>query len=146
MVLMLLGDGELKEAVEEVVEKLGLSNSVIFTGNVTPVAPYYQMFDVLLFPSRYEGMPGTVVEAEAAGLPSLISDRITSQVGITKLVKYMSLDDSVDAWAQELIRMAEAENDRTLVQTFDGQNLNETLYDVNRQVEYYRELYGCLAD
>lgn len=140
-ILMLLGDGELRSEIENLVADKGLSEDVIFTGNMSPVAPFYQAFDVLLFPSHYEGMPGTVVEAQGAGLPSLISDKITSQVGITKLVKYMELNGDVEAWARTLIAMAEADNDRSNVVTFNGERLSDTLYDVNRQVEFYTKVY-----
>ena len=60
----------MREDIESYVKELAkgnpkLSDRVIFTGNQTPVHPYYQAFDTLLFPSIYEGMPGTVIEAQA---------------------------------------------------------------------------------
>jgi len=140
--LMLLGDGELRESIADKVASLAITDNVTFTGNITPVAPFYQAFDALLFPSNYEGMPGTVVEAQAAGLPSLISDRITPQVGVTPLVTYMSLDDSIDDWADKLINLLMADNDRLHVLTYDGLPLGETLYDVNKQVIFYNKLYA----
>ena len=163
-VLMLLGDGELRSQIEEKVERLGISADVIFTGNIAPVAPYYQAFDMLIFPSHYEGMPGTVVEAQAAGLPCIISDKITPQVGVTDLVTYMSLDVSMEEWISAILEKAtscrtpseEKEtaksedrqsceekfyDSRMNVKNKEGLPLSETLYDVNEQVKYYRELY-----
>lgn len=141
-VLMLLGDGELRGHIESMAQEMGIEENVIFTGNITPVAPYYHAFDVLLFPSHYEGMPGTIVEAQAAGLESLISDKITSQVGVTDIVTYMSLDESVEKWADCLLELALKKNDRDKVRTKEGKALTETMFDVNRQVEYYTQLYS----
>jgi len=141
-ILMLLGDGELRSSIETKVSALNLNDNVIFTGNMTPVAPFYQAFDILLFPSHYEGMPGTVVEAQAAGLPSLISDKITSQVGITSLVTYKSLEEPVSEWIDVLLSIVGSPNDRSQVLTFDGKRLSDTMYDVNKQVEYYTDLYN----
>lgn len=140
-VLMLLGDGELKQTIMAKADAMGLKDDVIFTGNITPVAPYYQAFDVLLFPSHYEGMPGTVIEAQAAGLKSLISDKITRQAGITSLVIYKSLADDAHSWAEQLMKMLAEEHDRSDVTTLEGGRLSDTMYDVYSQVNYYTEMY-----
>lgn len=133
-VLMLLGDGPLRENIEKLVTEVGLNDKVIFTGNVTPVAPYYSLFNSIIFPSHYEGMPGTIVEAQAAGVPCLISDTITRQVKATDLVEFMSLDKSPEEWAKAAL-MQQSHNRR------GDKPLRETLYDVNQQVEYYMNLY-----
>lgn len=140
-ILMLLGDGELKEKIEEKAVSLGIKEDVIFTGNKTPVAPFYQAFDILLFPSFYEGMPGTVVEAQASGLKCLISDRITSQVGVTDLVEFMSLDKSSKAWADKLEEMLHLSIRRDEVFSKEGKPLYKTMFDVNMQKDFYKELY-----
>lgn len=134
--LMLVGDGSLRTEIEGKVSNLGLSDRVIFTGNQSPVAPYYSAFDILLFPSHYEGMPGTVVEAQASGLPCIISDAITKQVIITDLVRVMSLKDSVDNWVEAIKTMLSKYSDRNV-----DEELESTMYDVNMQVDYYSELY-----
>ena len=55
--------------------------------------------DVFVFPSFYEGMPNTVIEAQATGLPCIISDTITKEADVTGIVKYMTLKDSYKKWA-----------------------------------------------
>lgn len=142
--LMLVGDGTLRAEIEAKVAALGLADKVISTGNQSPVAPYYQAFDLLFFPSHYEGMPGTVAEAQAAGLKCLISDAITDQVVFTDNVTMMSLDESASVWANKIKRLAENGSDadlRKVVKTLSGKPLDETLYDVGMQVEYYGKLY-----
>lgn len=135
-VLMLLGDGPLKEETEQKARQLGIADKVIFLGNRTPVAPFYQAFDFFLFPSRFEGLPGTVVEAQAAGITCLISDTITKQVKATDLVTFMSIEKSAKNWADEVIRLYEQQDDKT-----GNYDLTATNYDVNNQVAFYIEMY-----
>ncbi len=152
--LMLVGDGELRPKMEEKARELGIADDVIFTGDKKPISPYYQAFDLFLFPSRYEGMPGTVVEAQATGLPCLISDAITSQVTFTGMVKAMPLSRPADRWARMLIRMCDlcgsTAADRAItrgnVKTLSGEAMSKSMYDVRQQVEFYEKLYGLTDD
>lgn len=146
--LFLAGDGERREEMTRLAQEMGLGSSVIFAGNISDTPPIYDAFDCLLFPSRYEGMPGTVVEAAASGLSCLISDSITSQVVITDSVVAMSLERSASEWAGELMRLIEADRmrDRGAVVCKDGRDLADTMYDVNCQVDYYMTLYGEKQD
>lgn len=102
-VLLLAGVGELESAVREKVKSLGLEERVIFLGRREDVPDLLSAFDVLLFPSFHEGMPNVVIEAQAAGLPCVIADTITSQADITGLVKYLPLSLSADEWADEVL-------------------------------------------
>lgn len=99
-VLMLLGEGSGMAQAKEQAKELGVSEDVLFMGNQKKVEEYYQAFDFFLFPSRFEGLPGTVVEAQAAGLRCLISDRITPEVGLSELVCFESIEKSADVWAE----------------------------------------------
>ena len=142
-VLMLLGDGPLRGEIEEKAKRLGVYDKIIFAGNQTPAAPFYQAFDYFLFPSRFEGMPGTVVEAQAAGLKCLISDSVTKQVKATDLVTFLSLEQPAKVWADEMIRQTQEEADRNGKRNPAAEcyNLASTNYDVNNQVRFYEELY-----
>lgn len=97
--LLLLGEGALMEPAKALCRELGVDQDVIFAGNCGNVEAYYNAMDLFCFPSRFEGLPGTVVEAQANGLPCLVSDRITREVGITELVRYESIDASPQNWA-----------------------------------------------
>lgn len=101
--LILVGSGELKEEINEKVQKLNLLEKVIFTGVRADVSGILSALDVFVFPSFYEGMPNTVIEAQATGLPCIISDTITREANITGLVKYKSLQSSEEEWANEAI-------------------------------------------
>lgn len=98
--LLLLGDGELRQKCEKKVKQLGIGDKVLFLGNQSDPENYYQAMDFLLFPSIYEGMPGTVIEAQASGLPCLVSDTVTQEVKYSNLVTFKSLKDSKEEWAK----------------------------------------------
>lgn len=98
------GNGELLEETKEYVKTLGLADKVLFLGNRSDVNKLLSAFDVLVFPSLYEGMPNVVIEAQASALPCLISDTITSEADITGLVKYYPLEKSSKEWADEAVK------------------------------------------
>ena len=81
-VLVMVGEGQLREENENKVAQLGLRDCVRFLGLRNDVNRLYQAFDLFLFPSLWEGLPLTGVEAQAAGLPVLMSDVITPEVYI----------------------------------------------------------------
>ena len=64
--------------------------------------------DVFVFPPLYEGMPNTVIEAQATGLPCIIADTITREADITGLVQYLSLETPADTWADRALEAAKA--------------------------------------
>ena len=135
--LMLLGDGPRRAEMEAKVRELGVENAVVFAGNKNPVAPFYQAFDAFLFPSRFEGMPGTVVEAQAAGLPCLVSDSVTPQVKATELVAFLPLAKGVQEWTDGLLNHVE----NCKAKGMEVTDLSDTNYDVNYQVKKYEEFY-----
>ncbi len=78
--LVLIGDGALKKKVIDFAERLNLSDKVLFLGKREDMPSMFSALDVFLFPSHYEGFPNAVLEAQACGLPALISDAITKEV------------------------------------------------------------------
>lgn len=105
-VLALIGKGELEDEVRKQVRGLGLEDKVLFLGNRFDVERYYQAFDYFVFPSTFEGLPGSVVEAQASGLRCLVSDKVTREVALTDLVTYKSIEEPADSWAAEIMRNA----------------------------------------
>lgn len=73
--LCLIGDGELRPEMEQLVEKLGIQNAVVFQGSQSNVHPFLNQADAFLLPSNYEGMPMTIIEAMATGLP-IVATRV----------------------------------------------------------------------
>lgn len=101
--LILVGDGELRDSIEKKVCDLGLSDSVIFTGIRSDVPHLLQAMDIFLFPSRYEGLPVILIEAQTSGLNCLISETITKDVEITNSLQYLPISESPKLWAKELL-------------------------------------------
>lgn len=112
-VLLLVGCGELENEVRKKIKELGLENNVIFAGVRSDVPQLLSAMDVFVFPSFYEGMPNTVIEAQATGLPCVIADTITKEADITGLVQYLPLSNSAEEWAQVAIRAISKERKNT---------------------------------
>ncbi len=102
-VLLLVGDGELRSSMEEKAKAMGLEDRVMFTGVRSDVCDLMQAMDVFVFPSRYEGLPVSLVEAQAAGLPCIISDRVPDACMLTDLAQKVSLEDSVQQWTERIL-------------------------------------------
>lgn len=134
-VLLLLGAGALMEQIKARVEEAGLSDVVMFLGNQANVSPYYQAMDYLVFPSLFEGLPGTIVEAQTAGLKCLISDTITKEVHITELVEAYSLDKPATEWAEYVLENCGYERRCRL------SDVEKCGFDIGAQIGRYRELY-----
>ncbi len=109
-ILVMIGKGEMMVEIKQKATKLGLDNHVRFLGSRGDVNQLYSAFDALLFPSYYEGLPVTLVEAQAADLPCLISDAITTETDINPNLCRMCLSNSSEEWAMKLGEMVENRN------------------------------------
>ena len=100
--LLLVGDGELKKETEELAAEHGLSESIIFLGNRRDANELFQAMDVFVLPSHYEGLPVVAVEAQAAGLPCVMSDNITDEAVLSHDASQLSLDSPLHDWVTRL--------------------------------------------
>jgi glycosyltransferase involved in cell wall biosynthesis len=107
---LLIGDGPLREQITREVERRRLSGSFTIVSDTSSVASYMTgAMDCFILPSRYEGLGLVAVEAQAAGLPCLLSDRIPSEAVVDpSLVQVLSLEDPTMAWVGALLRLREA--------------------------------------
>lgn len=131
--LLLIGKGELEEILKTRINSLGLKDAVIFGGVRTDIPDILSAMDIFVFPSLYEGMPNTVIEAQAVGLPCLISNTITKEADITGLVKYLSLSN-LNEWIQEIEKIAELKHVDTKY------ILKEKKYDIESQAKEFVRL------
>jgi glycosyltransferase involved in cell wall biosynthesis len=104
--LLLVGTGEDKDLICNWIDELGLNEKVILAGQRFDIPQILSAMDVFVFPSLHEGMPNTVIEAQATGLPCIIADTITPEADITGLVKYLPLSLSASDWATEALAVA----------------------------------------
>ena len=107
-VLLLVGKGEREQEIRLEADRLGIADAVVMTGVRSDVPRVLSAMDVFVFPSLYEGMPNTVIEAQATGLPCVIADTITREADVTGLVTYLSLSDSPSLWAETALSAREA--------------------------------------
>lgn len=118
--LILVGDGPLRNKIEKQIKSEKMEKSIMLLGKRADSENLYQAFDLLLFPSLFEGMSLVTLEAQAEGLPILCSDTIDKKTDITKTIKFMSLRKSPKQWAEEIERMDKKrknENNTILSQT-----------------------------
>ncbi len=130
-----VGEGSL-EQLKCTAEKLGISGKVSFLGYREDVSDILQAGDVFVFPSLYEGFPGAVLEAEASGLPCVISDSITQEVVVASNVKRLPLDRGAAYWADEILKTESTDRKE------GHKNVIAAGYDVNesvKKVESYLE-------
>ena len=103
--LLLVGDGYLREECEKRIKQLHLNEDTFFTGVRSDVNRLLQGMDIFVFPSLFEGLPVTLVEVQASGLPCVISDKVPSESIMTKdLVTVKRLDESSEEWAEHIIK------------------------------------------
>lgn len=126
--LMLVGDGELRGEIEAKIDALGIKEKVMMLGVRSDANRLWQAMDCFVFPSFHEGLPVTVVEAQAAGLPCIVSDTITDEVCLTDLVQKMTIEGSPEAWADAVVALsgAEARRGRAEEVKAAGYDINET--------------------
>lgn len=132
---ILIGDGPLRDLIKQEIIKLKLENDVILTGSIKNVNEVLMALDVFVFPSKHEGLPISVLEAESSGLPCLLSDRITKDVAMTNGVKYISLETSYDDWAEEAIHSKKA--DRTEYNKI----MSQSKFDINKSTTIVFDIY-----
>ncbi len=133
-VLLIVGDGDLRQEVENKINELGIADSVMMLGSRGDVAELLQAMDVFVFPSRWEGLPVTVVEAQAAGLPCFISDTITRDVNTSPLVTYLPIHNGASIWVDTLLK-ADIERQNVI------ENIKAAGFDVTESARMLTEFY-----
>lgn len=134
-ILVLVGDGELREKIEKKATELGIKDSIIFTGVRSDVADIMQAMDCFVFPSLYEGLPVTLIEAQAAGLHCVVSEKVSVECNKTGLVERVSLDEPKEIWAECILNKI----------GLNRQNATEMIkkagYDININVQQLQNYY-----
>lgn len=134
-VLLLVGEGKLLEEIKQQVRNLQIEKKVIFTGLRSDIPELLQTMDVFLFPSIYEGLPVSIVEAQAAGLPCLISDKVPIECKKTKLVEQVSLEKSEEEWAEKVLEASEIKKYNSL------EEIKRAGFDIIENVKQLQNFY-----
>ncbi len=104
--LLLVGDGPIRENLLQQARERDLEEEVVFVGAVANTAPYYAAMDCFVFPSQCEGFGIAALEAQASGLPCLLSDAVPSDVVVSEQVRRIPTDDA-KVWAATCVKCAQ---------------------------------------
>ncbi|MBR2798475.1 MAG: glycosyltransferase [Clostridia bacterium] len=142
--LLLVGEGVLFDQIRQKAERLGLADAVIFYGASNDVGALMQGMDLFALPSHFEGLPVVGVEAQAAGLPVLFSDRVTRQAGLTAHVRFLPIDaPAVEAWGAAARDVAgkPASN-----RAGDCEQVRKAGFTIQDTVRAFLTLYGAIPE
>lgn len=134
--LVLVGDGPLLGKMKEYAAKLGISEQVYFLGSRNDVKSLLGIFDAFIFPSKFEGLPNAVVEAQASGLRIVTSAIVTRSVDVTGNIRFLDLNASLEDWISAI---------DWLLQDYDRgaarRKIVNTKFDINLSADKLRMIY-----
>ena len=135
--LLLVGEGSLRNEIEQLTEQLNLKNRVLFYGSSNHVERLLQAIDVFVLPSHFEGLPIVGVEAQASALPIVFSDKITSEAAITSNTSFLPIDssDCYKIWADKILEYKNVRRESTLDQ------MKKAGFDIGSTVAAFMKLY-----
>lgn len=134
--LVMIGNGELYEDIVKEIKTKNIQNNVILTGAVDNVNEWMSALDCLLMPSLFEGLPFVLVEAQAAGLPCVVSAAVSREANLTGIVEYLELTERTDIWANKILEACRKERLDTTQQLIDaGYSVKDTARLVSSIIE-----------
>ena len=133
--LMLIGQGPLKEEMEQKVKDLGIEDSVMFLGQKADANKYYQAMDLFLFPSLYEGLGMVFVEAQSAALPSVASTEVPVIAQVSDRAYFIGLDQPIKVWTDKI---KEVINQDRIV---DTKRIKDAGYDIVTEAKKLEQKY-----
>lgn len=132
-VLLIVGDGEERENIENLCRKLGVFENVIFTGIRKDVENLLNAMDIFVFPSLHEGLPMTLVEAQATKLPCLVADTVSDYAKMNSNFEFFSLEKSAKEWAEKAVELYDENKNRIeisnekVIENYDIKNIAKQL-------------------
>lgn len=134
--LLMIGQGETETEIQAQIEALGIRERVIWIRQSREVNRYMQAMDVFVMPSLFEGLPFVLVEAQAAGLPCVLSDTIQSDSRINSNVVFLSLSEPDTVWAEAIRRLSTEERiDRV-------KTVQDAGYDIQTTIQQLEKIYN----
>lgn len=133
--LILVGELFDKKPVDEKIEQHNLQGKVIFTGSRKDVAKFYQAMDIMIFPSLHEALPLSLIEAQASGLPCLVSDTVTDEVKFNKNLEFMPLASSAALWAEKALSLLKIKRENVSIDDLCK------VYDINSVSHQLEQIY-----
>lgn len=141
--LVLVGEGELREKIEEQAKDLMIDDKVIMLGARNDVHNILHASDCFLFPSLWEGLPVTVIEAQAAGVPCFISDKVTEEVNVSGLVTRLPIDKGTGLWVDAILQTSIERMDVSLEIINAGFDIQGSVQCLE---QFYTKIENCEAE
>lgn len=134
--LLVAGSGPMEQEVKAKAKEMGLDGFVRFLGVRKDIPELLAAMDMFLLPSLFEGLPVTLIETQASGLPALVSDRVTAEMDKVGLIRFLPLDEDVSCWTQTIVNAAVNEN------RYDyARKMLEAGYDISDQAHKLGAFY-----
>ena len=133
-ILLLIGSGNLLEECKRVAKDMNIDKNILFLGEKNNIQDYYQVMDIFILPSLFEGLPIVGIEAQANGLPCIFSNTITNEVKCNKNVEFIGINDNeIKTWRDEVLKLKQSGRN------FDLSNIKK--YDIKQQTIKLEEKY-----
>lgn len=131
-----VGDGELRPQVEQKIKEYNLEDRIVLLGARDDANKWYSAIDCLIMPSLFEGLPFTLVEAQAAGLSCVVSNTVSGDANITGLIEYVDLNQSTKVWADHILEACDKERLDTKEQLKKaGYSIQDTAQQVDKIIQ-----------
>jgi glycosyltransferase involved in cell wall biosynthesis len=138
---VLVGDGPDIDKIQSLIHYYQLQDSVKLLGIRSDIPEILSKLDIFLFPSIYEGLGNVVIEAQAAGVPCLVSNTVPKEVDLSmNLVTFKNLNESAEAWAEELAIIMDIKERPSWDER--KSNLKKFGYDVVKNAKYLEKIYS----
>lgn len=137
--LLLLGDGPLTGSIKEKTKAFGLEQQVIFAGVQDEPEKYYCAMDVFVLPSLYEGLGIVNIEAQASGLPCVVSEGVPREADVTHTMEFLPLQD-VQEWARHIAAHEHNRKERSRC----WETVRKAGYDLRDTACQLKEVYDSL--
>lgn len=105
-VLLLVGKGEMEQKIRQKAQSLHIADKVIFAGSRADLNEIYQAMDVLVMPSKFEGIPMVGIEAQFSGLPCVFSDKVPGETAFADNCRFVELNRPAEQWAEAVREIA----------------------------------------
>ena len=137
--LLCVGYGPLKEQIEKRIVELGIKKNVILTGERTDIPELLSIMDIFVFTSKWEGLGLAVIEAQASGLPCLLSDRVPKDVYLSDRVKSLPLEVSSVKWAEKVDELSAINRSEQCI--MNAESISVGGYNIKKEAHILRSLY-----
>ena len=135
--LVFVGKGELLQEIRNMVDVVGINKNIIFLEPTLEIEKIYNVFDIFIMPSLYEGLPNTAIEAQCVGIPTLLSENITKEAKIISNCEFFSLDETSGKILDTMKRITNKEKTNHKLERF---NLFDISFASKKITQIYEEL------